>query len=178
MIGGVTRHILPHLSGAPHLHVNRPYLRPLHSQYPIAFRADMNKSKTYPACKVWLATAQNWNKSFTHIFPRRLGTLNLNPHLWMFTSFSVRFKSRFHSFTSATVRIAVHISLMCGPEPIRYVNDPLLRSARPSFATSRTDIAPKSPWLLCVNRSPVALVGYLRNPLDYWVFCIFSFSSS
>ena len=24
MIGGVTRHILPHLSGVPHLHVNRP----------------------------------------------------------------------------------------------------------------------------------------------------------
>ena len=24
MIGGVTRHILPHLPGVPHLHVNRP----------------------------------------------------------------------------------------------------------------------------------------------------------
>ena len=24
MIGGVTRHMLPHLSGVPHLHVNRP----------------------------------------------------------------------------------------------------------------------------------------------------------
>ena len=24
MIGGVTRHTLPHLSGVPHLHVNRP----------------------------------------------------------------------------------------------------------------------------------------------------------
>ena len=24
MIGGVTRHMLPHLSGNPHLHVNRP----------------------------------------------------------------------------------------------------------------------------------------------------------
>ena len=24
MIGGVTRHILPHLLGVPHLHVNRP----------------------------------------------------------------------------------------------------------------------------------------------------------
>ena len=28
MIGGVTRHILPHLPGVPHLHVNRP-LNPL-----------------------------------------------------------------------------------------------------------------------------------------------------
>ena len=137
MIGGVTRQMLPHLTGAPHLHVNRPYLRPLHSQYPIAFRADINKSKNYPGCKVWLTTEQNWNKSFTHIFPRRLGTLNLNPHLWMFTSFSVRFNPRFYSFSSATVRIAVLISLKCGPEPIRYVNDPLLRSARRSFATSQ-----------------------------------------
>ena len=25
MIGGVTRHKLPHLSGVPHLHVNRPF---------------------------------------------------------------------------------------------------------------------------------------------------------
>ena len=24
MTGGVTRHMLPHLSGVPHLHVNRP----------------------------------------------------------------------------------------------------------------------------------------------------------
>ena len=24
MIGGVTRHMLPHLPGVPHLHVNRP----------------------------------------------------------------------------------------------------------------------------------------------------------
>ena len=24
MLAGVTRHILPHLSGVPHLHVNRP----------------------------------------------------------------------------------------------------------------------------------------------------------
>ena len=24
MINGVTRHMLPHLSGVPHLHVNRP----------------------------------------------------------------------------------------------------------------------------------------------------------
>ena len=26
MIGGVTRHLLPHLSGVPHLHVNRPLI--------------------------------------------------------------------------------------------------------------------------------------------------------
>ena len=26
MLGGVTRHILPHLSGVPHLHVNRPLI--------------------------------------------------------------------------------------------------------------------------------------------------------
>ena len=27
MIGGVTRHMLPHLSGVPHLHVNRSLAR-------------------------------------------------------------------------------------------------------------------------------------------------------
>ena len=26
MIGGVTRHMLPHLPGVPHLHVNRPLI--------------------------------------------------------------------------------------------------------------------------------------------------------
>ena len=26
MLGGVTRHMLPHLSGVPHLHVNRPLI--------------------------------------------------------------------------------------------------------------------------------------------------------
>ena len=28
MIGGVTRRMLPHLSGAPHLHVKRPLIGP------------------------------------------------------------------------------------------------------------------------------------------------------
>ena len=27
MLGGVTRHMLPHLPGVPHLHVNRPQVR-------------------------------------------------------------------------------------------------------------------------------------------------------
>ena len=31
MIGGVTRQMLPHLSGVPHLHVNRPLERKLGS---------------------------------------------------------------------------------------------------------------------------------------------------
>ena len=32
MIGGVTRHMLPHLSGVRHLHVNRPYERIINMQ--------------------------------------------------------------------------------------------------------------------------------------------------
>ena len=82
MIGGVTRHMFSHLSGGvprhilyhlcapppPHLHVNRPYLRPLHSQYLIAFLADMNKSKNYPGCKVWLAYLKQY-----YFFPKSKG---------------------------------------------------------------------------------------------------------
>ena len=32
MLGGVTRHMLPHLSGVPHLHVNRPSVTELMNQ--------------------------------------------------------------------------------------------------------------------------------------------------
>ena len=33
MIGGVTHHMLPHLPGVPHLHVNRPYVGRLLTLY-------------------------------------------------------------------------------------------------------------------------------------------------
>ena len=45
MIGGVTRHMLPHLSGVPHLHVNRPLL--LSSL--LSFRVDRSEDREY-AC--------------------------------------------------------------------------------------------------------------------------------
>ena len=34
MIGGVTHHMLPHLSGVLHLHVNRPLLKAFFSAFP------------------------------------------------------------------------------------------------------------------------------------------------
>ena len=33
MLGGVTRHMLPHLSGVPHFHVNRPLETELYRLY-------------------------------------------------------------------------------------------------------------------------------------------------
>ena len=38
MIGGVTRHILPHLLGVPHLHVNRPESAPCSMQAMVCCR--------------------------------------------------------------------------------------------------------------------------------------------
>jgi len=38
MVGGVTRRMLPHLSGVPHLHVNRPLLSSLVQVSPYSFR--------------------------------------------------------------------------------------------------------------------------------------------
>ena len=35
MTGGVTRHMLPHLFGIPHLHVNRPLVSRMSPNFPI-----------------------------------------------------------------------------------------------------------------------------------------------
>jgi len=43
MIGGVTRRMLPHLSGVPHLHVNRP----LSTCYVVSFSLIIDGFSTY-----------------------------------------------------------------------------------------------------------------------------------
>ena len=54
-------------------------------------------------------------------WPRGFGEMNLSPHSWIFTSFSVDFGPSSYLFTSATVRIPVHAALECGTESIWYV---------------------------------------------------------
>ena len=73
MIGGVTRHVLPHLSGVPHLQVNRPqgYIYTLLD--PFLCRHEKL------SCILWTATVHGWSKSFTHI-KHRFGALNTNLH--------------------------------------------------------------------------------------------------
>ena len=81
MIAGVTRQMLPHLSGVPHLHVNRPYLRPMPAQYPIAFRPDMKKSQNYPVYSM-ISNDDTELEQVVHAhLPEEVSTLNLNPHL-------------------------------------------------------------------------------------------------
>ena len=86
----------------------------------------------YVSCRhasgiVWTATAQNWNKSFTHIevhagaVGREAGEQNPSPQSWIFTSVSGDPSPYSHFFTSATVRIPVHSTPKYDTEPIRYV---------------------------------------------------------
>ena len=47
MIGGLTRHMLPHLSGVPHLHVNRPLvIIDVVSDYPLRITILKYRTKT------------------------------------------------------------------------------------------------------------------------------------
>ena len=49
MIGGVTRHILPHVPGVPHLHVNRPLnARLILSNFLINLKCFGDKQITFP----------------------------------------------------------------------------------------------------------------------------------
>ena len=86
----------------------------------------------YVSCRhasgiVRTATAQNWNKSFTHIelhaeaVGREAGEQNPSPQSWIFTSVSGDPSPYSHFFTSATVRIPVHSTPKYGTEPIRNV---------------------------------------------------------
>ena len=52
-------------------------------------------------------------------WPNRVWWTNPNPHSWIFTSVSANSSSPSHLFTSATVRIPVHIAPKCGTEHIR-----------------------------------------------------------
>ena len=76
---------------------------------------------------VWTATAQNWNKSFTHIelhagaVGREASEQNPSPQSWIITSVSGDSSPCSHFFTSATVRIPVHSTPKYSTEPIRYV---------------------------------------------------------
>ena len=83
---------------------------------------------------VWQATAQNWNKSLTHIarhakgrnewptMTDRFGELNPSPPSWIFTASSAPLS---YLFTSATVLIHMHQSVA------------LTKSARRSIAPSQ-----------------------------------------
>ena len=60
MFGGVTRRMLPHLSGVPHLHINRPLL---YNRYPL---------------QLVLPTLTNYSINYTRLRPP--------PHVSVFVS--------------------------------------------------------------------------------------------
>ena len=83
---------------------------------------------------------------------REFGALNTSPHSWIFTSVSVSSSLRSYLFTSATVRIGVHIALKYGTKPTRYVTLHFRdqRGAASLRHRHRAEITS-----LCVNGSPI-----------------------
>ena len=93
MIGGVTRHILPHLPGVPHLHVNRPLItlfweivdRPLfhvwkiYTSQNLPFRKfqSLADNKTGEKSDESLTYCKNETKRLSHtVFTRKSATPN------------------------------------------------------------------------------------------------------
>ena len=122
---------------------------------------------------VWQATAQNWNKSLTHVarhahvpegMTDRFVELNPSPLSWIFTSGSAPLS---YLFTSATVLTPVHITPKSGTEPIRYVTLNLRdqRGAALPPYKKRAEIA----FLMCEQKPYISGMNFVPA---WKLFCI------
>ena len=73
MIGGVTRHMLPHLPGVPHLHVNRPLIGTITMNKHIRFQDDSTCHKKF-VWKIAFTSPKDEISLFSSYFPRKQDT--------------------------------------------------------------------------------------------------------